>query len=167
MNHESWTMNDKPVDFGFWIADCEVNTLNSNGFTLIETIIVLVIMAILAAVAIPRIGFDISSRTSVEGAAYMIASDLRYAQEFAMANRVSKTVAFTSGTSVYNFSPSHNLDPSGRLPSGVTITKDLRVKFNSLGEPTFEVGDGTVTISGGGTSKTIHVENYTGKVSIP
>ena len=50
-----------------------------------------------------QIDFTTSSRASVDGAAYMIASDIRYAQEFAMANRVSKTITFTIDPSVYTF----------------------------------------------------------------
>ena len=141
---------------------------NPNGFTLIETILVIVIIAILAAVVIPRAGFDVSPRASVEGADYMIASDIRYVQECAMANRVSKSIAFVSGQSTYTFPatvPStSNLDPSGRLPSGVTIGTTITITFNSLGEPT--TGAASVTISGGGQTKTISVVNYTGKVSI-
>ena len=134
--------------------------------TLIEVIMVMVIIAILAAVVIPKAGFDISPKASVEGAAYMIASDIRYAQEFAMANRVSKSVQFstTLPANRYTFSPSSGLDPSGQLPSGVTIGTTIIITFNSLGEPT--TGAASVTVSGGGGPKTINVENYTGKVSI-
>jgi prepilin-type N-terminal cleavage/methylation domain-containing protein len=133
--------------------------------TLIEVIMVMVIIGILAATVIPRFDFAISSRTSVDGGAYMIASDIRYAQEFAMANRVSKSVIFTSGSSVYTFNPTGNLDPSGQLPSGVTISNNFTITFNSLGEPTTG-GGGFVTVSGGGQTKTISVVNYTGKVNI-
>ena len=133
--------------------------------TLIEIIMVMVIIGILAATVLPRIDFGAtSSRASVDGAAYMIASDIRYAQEFAMANRVSKSVIFTSVSSVYTFNPTNNLDSSGRLPSGVTIS-DFTVTFNSLGEPTTG-GGGSVAISGGGLPKTVSVVNYTGKVNI-
>ena len=138
-----------------------------SGISLIEVIMVMVIIAILAAVVIPRAGFDVSPRASVEGAAYMIASDIRYAQECAMANRVSKSIAFVSGQSTYTFPatvPStSNLDPSGRLPSGVTIGTTVTFTFNSLGEPTTSAG-WTVTVPG--STKTITVTNYTGKVSI-
>ena len=141
-------------------------TPNSKGMTLIEVIMVMVIIAILAAVVIPKTGFDISPKASVEGAAYMIASDIRYVQECAMANRVSKSIAFVSGQSTYTFPatvPStSNLDPSGRLPSGVTIGTTITITFNSLGEPT--TGAASVTISGRTTP--ISVANYTGKVSI-
>lgn len=130
---------------------------------------VMVIIAILAAVVIPRAGFDISPKASVEGAAYMIASDIRYVQECAMANRASKSVAFVSGGSTYTFPatvPStSNLDPSGRLPSGVTIGTTVTITFNSLGEP-IPGGGGSVTVSGSGQTRTISVVNYTGKVSI-
>jgi type II secretory pathway pseudopilin PulG len=134
--------------------------------TMIEVIAVMLITGILAAVVIPKLGLpSISSRASVDGAAYMVASDIRYAQEFAMANRVSKSVSFTSGSSIYTFSPTSSLDPSGRLPSGVTLNSNYIITFNSLGEPTTG-GGGSVIVTGGGQSRTISVVNYAGKVNI-
>ena len=133
--------------------------------TLIELIMVMVIITILMAVVIPRAGFDVPSRGSLEGAAYMIASDIRYAQEFAMANRVSKEIRFTANSDSYSFFPASSLDPSARLPSGITIGTTVTFRFNSLGEP-ISGGGSSVTVSGSGSSKTITVANYTGKVSI-
>ncbi len=176
-------MNYKPVNCGFRIADCGIKTPNSEppacqrtcsagrrtpnskGMTLIETIMVIVIIAILMAVVIPRAGFDVAPRASVEGAAHMIASDIRYAQEFAMANRVSKEIRFTANSNSYSFFPTSSLDPTGRLPSGITIGTTVTFRFNSLGEP-ISGGGSSVTVSGSGSSKTINVANYTGKVSI-
>jgi prepilin-type N-terminal cleavage/methylation domain-containing protein len=134
--------------------------------TLIEVIVVMAIIGIISAVVVPKFDFTTSSRASVNGGAYMIASDIRYAQEFAMANRVSKSVIFTSGSSVYTFIPTGNFDPSGQLPSGVTISNNFTITFNSLGEPIVG-GGGSVTATGGGQTKTISVVNYTGKVNIP
>ena len=136
---------------------------NPNGFTLIEVILVTLVIAILAAVIIPRVGFDTAGSASVEGAAQMVASDIRYTQECAISTRTSKTITFPGGNS-YSFSHSNNLDPSGRLPAGVT-TSALTLTFNSLGEP-IAGGGGSLTVSGSGGTKTINIANYTGKVSI-
>jgi len=144
---------------------------NSKGMTLVEVIAVLAIIGILAVVVLPRIDFGSTSSTaSVYGAAYMVASDIRYVQECAMASRVSKSVSFVAGQSFYTFPatipPTNGLDPSGRLPSGVTISNNFSVTFNSLGEPS-TVGGWSVTVSVGGLyPRTITVVNYTGKVNI-
>jgi len=136
-----------------------------RGMTLIEVILVLAILGILSAVVMPRFDFTLSSRAAVDGAAYIIASDIRYAQEWAMATKTSKSVIFASGSSAYTFNPSHTLDPAGKLPPGVTIGTNITITFNSLGEPTAG-GGGSVTISGSGQTKIISIVNYTGKVNI-
>ena len=146
----------------------ELRTLNSKGFTLIEMIAIMVIVGILAVFLMPRIDFTLSTTASVDGAAYMVASDIRYVQECAMANRVSKRIDFVSGSSVYTFTPSSPLDPSGILPSGVQIGSNYTIIFNSLGEPTTG-GGGSVTVRDIGITqtKTISVVNYTGRVYFP
>jgi prepilin-type N-terminal cleavage/methylation domain-containing protein len=150
----------------FAAAGRRIRNPQSKGMTMIEVIAVMMIIGILAAVLIPKLGLPtISSGASVGGAAHMITSDIRYAQEFAMANRVSKSVTFTSGQSLYTFSPVSSLDPTGRLPAGVTIGSNYTITFNSLGEP-ITGGGGSVTVSGGGQTRTISVVNYTGKVNI-
>ena len=136
-----------------------------SGFTFIEVILVMVIMGILSAILIPRLSILTSPDSSLGGAAYIIASDIRYVQESAMANRVSKSVIFTSGSSAYTFNPTSSLDPSGKLPSGITISNNFTITFNSLGEPTTG-GGGSVMVSNGVQTKTISVVNYTGKVNI-
>jgi len=152
--------------FGISTPHSAIHNPQSEGMTLVEVITVLAILAILAAVVIPKLGLPTTTSTaSVGGAAYMVASDIRYAQEFAMSNRVSKSVIFTSDSSVYTFSPTNNLDPSGQLPSGVTTRDTYTLTFNSLGEP-IAGGGGSVRVWDGLQTKTITVLNYTGKVNI-
>ncbi len=138
-----------------------------SGMTLIEVIVVMAIIGILAATIVPRFDFTTSSRASVDGAAYMVASDIRYAQEFAMANRVSKSISFSTAppANKYTFSPvSTGMDPSGQL-SGATIGTTIQFTFNSLGEPILN-GGLSVTVSDGVNTRTITVLQYTGKVNI-
>jgi len=153
--------------------------LNPAGFTVIELIVVIVIIGVLAATVLPNINFGTTSSTvSSWGAAYIIASDIRYTQECAMASMVSKGISFTngsftSGQIVYTFpatAPStSSLDPTGRLPSAVTIGtpggNPFTLTFNSLGEPE-ESTSNSITVTVGGITRTITVTQYTGMVSI-
>jgi len=153
--------------------------LNRSGFTVIELVVVIVIIGILAAIVLPNINFSTTSSTvSSWGAAYIIASDIRYTQECAMASMVPKGISFTngsftSGQIVYTFpatAPStSSLDPTGRLPSAVTIGtpggNPFTLTFNSLGEPE-ESTSNSITVTVGGITRTITVTQYTGMVSI-
>lgn len=136
--------------------------LSPSGFTVIELIVTMVILGILAATVIPRINVgSVSSQAAAAAAADMIASDIRYTQEWAMATRSSRTLSFTSGQSSYTSPVTGSLI---YLQSGATINSNFSVTFNSLGEPTMG-GGGSVSVLGGGISKTITVASYTGKVS--
>jgi Tfp pilus assembly protein PilE len=184
MNDEQWTMKRGRLNCGMRSAECGIKTLNSEfpacpagrrnpqskGFTLIELVLIMIIVGILAITVMPRIDFTISTTASLDGAAYIVASDVRYAQEYAMANRVEKDINFTQNWSTYTFTPASNLDPSGQLPSGVTISSPTyTLRFNSLGEPiSIPLANQyvDVTVSGGGTTKTIRIRNFTGKAQI-
>lgn len=138
---------------------------SKRGMTFLEIVVVMLIVGILSAVFIPRMDITLSNKAVVEGAAFMVASDIRYAQEFSMATGVNKTIVFMAGSTSYSFQPTHTLDPSGQLPEGVRIGNNFTVTFNSFGEP-IAGGDGSLTIIGRGETRTIGVLLYTGKVNI-
>ena len=162
---EKFNFGFRISDFGILIPQSAIRNPQS-GMTFVEVIMILGIIGVLAAVLIPRFDFLNLSRASVDGAAYMVASDIRYAQEFAMANRVSKSVQFstTPPANKYTFSPTSSMDPSGQL-QGVTIGTTITFTFNSLGEPILN-GGGSVTVSDGVNTRTITVTQYTGNVNI-
>ena len=166
----------------------------SGGFTLIETIMVMVIIAILAAVVIIRNPFgDIK----LYSATRKVAADIRYVQKLAISNQTRAGMEFNAnGYSVYRdmtvaapypaaVSPGDTCssDPSNNFVvafndsrcsnySGATISSTnplpLIIAFNSLGTPVdaagTALGSQTVTVNYNG-SQQINIEAGTGRVS--
>ena len=123
---------------------------------MIELLAVLVIVGILAATVAPRIRQR--SGFSLEGAAAMVAADVRYAQELAMFSHTATSVVFPGGSSY--IVGGRSVD----LPSGVSTTSITYI-FNPLGEPSAG-GGGTVTLMAGGDTRTLAVANFTGRVAV-
>lgn len=136
----------------------------SQGYTMIELIMVIVLLSILAVSALPK--FTDTSVFSVEGAAAMVAADIRYAQELAMSSNDDKKVDFTQDSSTYTLKNSDDsVFRTVELPSGVTVSSPSVIfTFSSLGEPTTG-GGSSVEIQAGSSTKTITVDSYTGRVS--
>jgi len=130
---------------------------DSRGFTLVELIMVVVLISILAVSFVPK--FLDTSAITLAGAAAMATADIRYTQELAMGTNSPKTIVFTT-TNTYYTVDSRNVN----LPSKVSISNGATFTFNSLGEPTAG-GGSSLTLSAGAETKTITVENYTGRVS--
>ncbi len=139
--------------------------LFQSGFSLIELIMIIALIGILAAIVAPKLLQ--TNVFSLDGASAMITADIRHAQELAMSTHDDKDVVFTQNSSSYTVETKDDgVDKTVDLPSWTTITSaSVTFTFNPLGEPT--VGGGSsVTISAGGSSKTITVESYTGRVTV-
>lgn len=130
-----------------------------SSFTIIEVVVVLTILGVLAATAAPKFANLLSNNSpfSIEAAANMIRSDIRYVQELAMSTHQQKTIVFSQGSSSY-------LLPDSSEPrdmQGVTLGSSLTATFNSFGEP---IAGGGQLLSVG--TRTVAITNYTGKVSV-
>lgn len=139
-----------------------------TGFSLIELIVVIIVMAILVGIAAPRF----FGRGTFEGPAFAqeLAAAARYAQKVAVVTgcRVDLVVT-TSGYGV--FQPQATTPPcsgvltvtlpvthpatgsafAGSVPAGVSLGGAGTVQFSATGAPdaaaTFTVGDQSVTIA--------------------
>lgn len=150
-----------------------------KGFTLIEILIVVIILAIAAAIAIPRMGS--AGAMQMRAAADMIAADLEYAKSMATSRQADYTVIFNTSAESYqiedasgvinhpvkvgsqfiiNFSADSRLDEVDI--TNVNFNSTSQVQFDRLGSPD---NAGTITLQAGGVSATITVEAVTGYIS--
>ncbi len=144
----------------------EIVDMNEKGFSTLELTIVVAIVGIMAAIALPRMGSV--TPLDIYGAANQVKSDIRYAQELAMTKFVSTTIDFDAGGTSYIITGA-GVDIESELPESSRVTFDdgddsTRIfTFDSFGEP---AEGGTLTISYGDSSANIIVESVTGKVTI-
>jgi prepilin-type N-terminal cleavage/methylation domain-containing protein len=148
----------------------------NSGFTLIEVLLVLAIVAIFGAVAAPRYG-RAAGRYRADLAARRVVADLRLAQSCAKAASAARTVSFSTATNQYQLL---------NVPSADGVSGDYRVvlssepyradlvsaNFNGSSQVVFSGwglpnNGGTVVVSAGAQQRTVVVDGGTGRVSIP
>jgi len=151
----------------------------SAGFTLVELLVVVFILAIVAAVAVPMaVG---TGDMQVISAARMISADLQYAQNAAITTQRSVTVTFDPSAESYSLS-----NASGALIHPITkeaftvnfmsregfnaldvvsadFGENLSVTFDELGAPD---SAGTVILRAGPHVYQVSVATATGKVTV-
>ena len=155
--------------------ECCDSATAQRGFSLLELVIVLMIIAALSAIVVPRYSGALA-RYRAESAARRIAADLEYARAQADSQSASQQIIFDVAANSYQLTGLSGLDhPS--LPYFVDLSDDLAgatlvavdfggdstVVFNGYGVPD---SGGTIAIKVGSVQETIALDPYTGKVSL-
>ena len=148
----------------------------STGFSLAELALVVVIMAILSAIAIPR--FAAATRNSaVDQAARRLAGDLRLAQAEAIKTQRQQSVVIDIGTNAYTLvGMAHPDHPSGTfvVTFGGQVYRDVRISavdfgganiltFDRFGGPS---SPGTVILGSTARTKTVRVAAGAGRITV-
>ena len=156
--------------------------LNKKGVTLLELIVVLAIVAILAAFAVPNY-FDYLKRATIAENAAKMASELRYVRDYASARSIPCVFTITSPQGGNNGSYRFNeTDENGSgivlpsepalnipFPDNVTITCPTcpgnSLAFTATGQPEDDVTI-TLTPEDEDLAKTIIINQVTGLVTV-
>jgi general secretion pathway protein H len=140
-----------------------------SGFTLIEVIVVLGVMALITAIAVPRLT-GAQAKTDLQAAARELAAALRSTRNLAMTS--GRAEIFSVDTASGAFRPGASRMPS-RVPSGIRLllvtTTDDQVNATTGGIRFFADGSSTgggVRLSNGKAGNDVLVDWLTGSVSI-
>lgn len=157
----------------------------STGFSLLELVVVISVIAILAASLIPRISSD---ALTIAAQAEQVASDIRYTQSLAMTQGQRYRVNFPSTTTytitdtsgVATFSPGAGNTSAVTLQQSAVITlpptnlANSLVAFDGRGIPYTDAGAttvlasaATITLTQGSSTRTITIQPQTGRVDVP
>ena len=149
--------------------------MTSRGFSLLELLLVLAIIATLTAMAIPRYQGSLV-RYRADLTAHRIIADLAQAQSSAKAASTSRTVAFSIASNSYQIPELSPLDgDSGNYHVALSerpyqagllsadFGGDTQIVFNGWGMPD---SGGTITLAVGTEQRTVAVDTETGRARI-
>ena len=147
----------------------------SGGFTLVELIVVIAVIAVAAAIAVPRYTSSLS-RYRADMAARRIAADLGLARSRAKVKGATQTVLFTLASDSYTLPGVAGLDrpsdPYTVVVSAEPYKADLvsasfggstTASFNGYGAP---AAGGSVVVQAGATQKTVLLDAGTGEAKV-
>ena len=170
------------------VLDRKISSYSADGFTLIEVLIVVVIMAIGALLAIPMISSG--SDFQLRAAANIIASDLEYAKSLAITNQDNYSVIFDSDNESYQLKDSSGNVVDDPVRASGTISVDFStdsrfsqvdiftalfdstdtVTYDYLGTPyngnSTSLSSSAIVLKAGSQTMTVTVKPVTGYVTI-
>ncbi len=145
-----------------------------GAFSLIELVLVVAIVLVIIAIAVPRLPPAVLGKADAYGTARMIASDIRLARRLAITNASTNSTGYalilTPSSPYRNYkivdsSTGGTVGEVKNIPAGVMCTGDSQFPFGPLGNIT--VGSPPQLIfSRGGYQCTLSVTVATGRVVI-
>ena len=143
----------------------------AKAYCLTELIIAVLFVSILAAIAVPRLNFSLTTEKDAQATAKKIATDLRRARQLAISDAVNNTAGYKlrmNGSSPYATYDIVNLDTaavvdSHTIPSGVDCTTGSDFSFGPMGN-LLTGSDSQIDVDGSDMSLTITVTSATGMV---
>lgn len=146
-----------------------------RGFTIIELAIVIVILAVLSAIALPRVAHSIEIHRA-DTAAQRVLRDLHLARELAQAQSAALTVQFDVANNAYTLNGQNHLDHADQAYTVLLSNNPFRAEIIQAdfgGDTTVELDGygmpdtgGTVTIRAGRRTVTVELDADTGLATI-
>ena len=115
-----------------------------SGFTFIEMLVVLAILALVVALAVPKLG-DSTARREIDSTARQLAADLRWMQQLTVnsgSEAIPRLVFASAEPYQYSVMVASHSVKSVRLPASVAVVNAV-VSFNINGLPVLPHGMGT------------------------
>lgn len=136
-----------------------------SGFTMIELMVTMLVVAILAVLAIPAFGEQLARRR-LEGVATDLSTDLQFARTQAVSSRGDVRLRTTSTTSyVIDNAAGTVTFKTVTLPAGITITNGVTVTYDQLRGTAASAQ--TFALASAQTSASMQVDvNAMGRVSL-
>ena len=142
-----------------------------GGYSLVELLIVVMFLGIIAAIAVPRFNYSVTSKMQADTLARKFITDLRRTRNLAISNAAVNTEGFAlnmTGTSPYSGYEIQNLDTleiedSHNIDSDINCTGGAQFKYGPLGN-LLTGSDSQLVISASGKTFTISIIPATGTV---
>jgi len=141
-----------------------------EGFTLVEAMIVVAVLGIIMAIALPRYGSATITKFRIENEARRIQSDLRLTRRLAITNGSDYILEVTPASNVYkiyagSIDPANQVGETRTIKSEITASGDDEFTFESLGNADAASGT-TLSLTEGSIQYDITITIATGRVSI-
>ena len=145
---------------------------NRKAFTLVEFILITALLAIFAAIAVPRLNFANVSKYKANSVARKMVTDLRRTRQMAIADAVDNNKGFElnmlgsdpfTGYNIVNVNSGDTVETHS-IDSDVTVSGDSKFRFGPQGNITV-AGHTEITVSAQGKTFTITVIVATGSIT--